>query len=93
MRLEQIFGGNPVGVIIRLVILSVVVGIILSALGITPDNIVYRLGLLVRRIYDRGWGAVQWALGYFLLGAVIVIPIWLLSRLLGGGKRPDDSSR
>ena len=93
MRLEQIFGGNPVGVIIRLVILSVVVGIILSALGITPDNIVYRLGLLVRRIYDMGWGAVQWALGYFLLGAVIVIPIWLLSRLLGGGKRPDDSSR
>lgn len=93
MRLEQIFGGNPVGVIIRLVILSVVVGIILSALGITPDNIVYRLGLLVRRIYDMGWGAVQWALGYFLLGAVIVIPIWLISRLLGGGKRPDDSSR
>ncbi len=93
MRLEQIFGGNPVGVIVRLVILSVVVGIILSALGITPDNIVYRLSLLVRRIYDMGWGAVQWALGYFLNGAVIVIPIWLLSRLFGGGKRPDDTSR
>ncbi len=93
MRLEQIFGGNPVGVILRLVILSVVVGIILSALGITPDNILYRLSLLVGRIYDMGWGAVQWALGYFLLGAVIVIPIWLLSRLLGRGKRPDDRSR
>ena len=93
MRLEQIFGGNPVGVIVRLVILSVVVGIILSALGLTPDNIVYRLGLLMRRIYDMGWGAVQWALGYFLLGAVIVIPIWLISRLLGGGKRHDDGSR
>lgn len=93
MRLEDIFGGNPVGVIVRLVILSVVVGIVLSALGITPDNLFYRLGLLVERIYNMGWGAVQWALGYFLLGAIIVIPIWLVARLLGGGKRRDDRQR
>lgn len=90
MRLEQIFGGNPIGVIVRLIILSVVVGIVLSALGITPDNIIYRLSLLIRNIYDMGWGAVEWLLGYFLLGAVIVIPIWLLSRLFGGGARRGD---
>jgi len=90
MRLEQIFGGNPIGVIIRLVILSIVVGIVLSALGITADNIVYRLGLLVRRIYDMGWDAVHWGLGYFVIGAVIVVPIWLISRLFGGSRRSDD---
>jgi len=90
MRLDQIFGGNPLGVILKLVILSVVVGIILSALGITPDNLFYRLGLLAERIYNMGWGAVQWGLGYFLIGAVIVIPIWLLSRLFGGGRRRKD---
>ena len=93
MRWEQVFGGNPVGVIVRLIIMSVVVGIILSALGITPDNIFDRLGLLVQRIYDMGWGAVEWALGYFLIGAVIVVPIWVLSRLFGGSKRRDDRSR
>ena len=92
MRLDQIFGGNPVGVIVRLVILSVVVGIVLSALGITPDNIVYRLGLLIERIYSMGWGAVKWALGYFLIGAVIVIPIWILSRLFGGSRSGNDRS-
>lgn len=90
MKLEQIFGGNPLGVIVRLVIMSVVVGIILSALGITPDNLFYRLTLLVERIYAMGWGAVEWALGYFLIGAVIVVPIWLISRLFGGGRRRDD---
>ena len=92
MRLDQIFGGNPIGVIIRLVILSVVVGIILSALGITADNMFYRLSLLTRRIYDMGWGAAEWGLGYFVIGAVIVIPIWLISRLFGGSRRPDDRS-
>jgi len=90
MRLDQIFGGNPVGVIVRLIILSVVAGTIQKTLGITPDNMIYKLGLLVERIYNMGWGAVQWALGYFLIGAVIVIPIWLISRVFGGGKRPDD---
>jgi hypothetical protein len=90
MRLDQIFGGNPLGVIIRLVIMSIVVGIILSALGITPDNLFYRLRLLIERIYDMGWGAVEWGLGYFLIGAVIVVPIWLISRLLSAGRRRDD---
>lgn len=90
MRWEEIFGGNPVGVIIRLIIMSVVVGIILSALGITPDNILYRLGIFLERIYNMGWGAIEWALGYFLIGAVIVIPIWVLSRLLGGSKSGND---
>ena len=37
MRLEDIFGGNPVGVIVRLVILSVIVGIVLS--GWAADHI------------------------------------------------------
>ena len=83
---ERIFGGNPVGVIVRLIIMSVVVGIVLSALGITPDNLFYRLRLLVERIYAMGWDAVQWALGYFLIGAIIVVPIWIVSRLLGGAK-------
>ena len=92
MRLEQVFGGNPIGVIVRLVFLSVVVGIVLSAMGITPENLFDRLGFLIRRVYDMGWGAVEWAVGYFLIGAVIVVPIWLVSRLLGGAKRRDDRS-
>lgn len=84
MSLERIFGGNPAGVIIRLIILSIIVGIVLSALGIRLDNIFYRLDILVRRIYDMGFGAVEWAFSYFLIGAVIVVPIWLLTRLIGG---------
>jgi hypothetical protein len=94
MSFERIFGGNPLGVIVRLIILSVVVGIIMSALGIRIDNIFYHLNILARRIYDMGFDAVEWGLGYFLLGAVIVIPIWLIARLLGGFRRKDkDTTR
>ena len=82
MDRDTFFGGNPLGVIIRLVILSIVVGIVLSALGINPANIVERIGLLIRRIYDLGFGLFADAFNWFLLGAVIVLPIWFLSRLL-----------
>lgn len=86
MDRERLFGGNPLAVIIRLAVLSIVVGIVLSALDIHPANIVERLGLLVRRIYDMGFGLFQNALGYLVLGAVIVVPIWLLTRLFSAAR-------
>lgn len=89
MSWERIFGGNPIGVIIRLVILSVIVGIVLATLGIDYTNIFYRIELLIRRIYDLGLGTIEWIFGYFLLGAVIVIPIWLIARLLGVFRNRD----
>ena len=83
----RFFGDSVAGTIIRLVILSIVVGVIFSALGITPYNLVESLQRLVQRIADLGLDTVQWAVGYFLLGAVVVIPIWFLVRLL---RRPRD---
>lgn len=75
---------SHVSIIVQLVVWSVVVGVVLSALGITPANIFEQLGLIVRRISDLGFGAVHWAIQYFLLGAVIVVPIWLVMTLLRG---------
>jgi len=82
MNRETLIGGNPWGVAIRLILLSVAVGIVLSALGITPDNIIERLNLIIRRLYDMGFDAVEWAFRYFLLGAIVVVPIWLIARAI-----------
>jgi hypothetical protein len=88
MDRDQLFGGNPLGVLVRLIILSIVVGIVMSALDITPANLIYKLQLLIERISALGFGAVQSALGYFLIGAVIVVPIWLISRLFSMRRDP-----
>jgi hypothetical protein len=84
MNREQFFGPNPLGVVIRLVLLSVVVGIIMQALGISPADLPRRLAIIGQRIYEMGFGAVRDVFGYFLIGAVVVVPIWLLSRLFSG---------
>lgn len=90
--MERFFGGNPIAVILRLALISVIVGIVLSALGITPENFLYRLQIFVRRVYDMGFGAIEWALGYLLIGAVVVVPIWLIARVFGLLRSGDDDA-
>lgn len=82
MDRRQFFGDSVAGTLIRLALLSVVVGIVFSALGITPFNLVERLDHLIRNITNMGFDALNWAFKYFLLGAVIVFPIWFVVRLL-----------
>lgn len=84
MDRDNFFRGNVGGTIVRLIVLSIVVGIVFSALGISPDNILYHLQRLIQRIRDLGFGVVEQALHYFLLGAVVVVPIWFIARLIGG---------
>ena len=81
--LTRFLGGSPLSVAFRLVLLSILVGVVLAAIGFDPYNIIHSIELLFRRLWDLGFDAVNWLWRYFLLGAVIVIPVWLLSRLFG----------
>jgi Family of unknown function (DUF6460) len=85
MDRPTVFGGSALAVVLRLAILSIVVGIVLMALGITPDNLFANIATLSRRVYDMGFGAVAWVGKPLLLGAMIVIPIWLITLLMGIG--------
>jgi hypothetical protein len=79
---HRFFGGQPIAVIFRLVLLSILIGIILKVLGLDPLNIIRSIQDLVRSIWNMGFDAVVWLWRYFLLGAVIVIPVWLVVRLV-----------
>ena len=78
----RIFGGSPLGVLVRLILVSILVGVILSALGLNPLDIWQSLRRLFQNIWEMGFDAIRWVWGYFLLGAVIVIPIWLIMRIV-----------
>lgn len=85
--INRFFGGSPGRVLIQLAVMSFVLGVILSALGLSPFDIVESLRRLAMRIYNMGFGAVRWGFQYLLLGAVIVVPVWLLMRLFRLGRR------
>jgi hypothetical protein len=96
--MKQFFGGNPLAVILRLIIISIVAGIALKAAGFDPRELLESIPRLIRAVFDFGFDWVETAFQYFLLGAVIVIPIWLALRFLkfivgdtgkgGSGTRP-----
>jgi hypothetical protein len=79
-RVQQFLGGPPLAVVGKLILLSILIGVVLSAIGLDPWNIVSSLERLVRSIWNMGFDAVRWLWQYFLLGAVLVIPIWLIMR-------------
>jgi hypothetical protein len=81
---SRFLGGPPLAVLMRLVLLSIVVGFILSAAGLDPLNILHSIENLFRQVWDMGFDAVRWVWRYFLLGAVLVMPVWLLVRLARG---------
>ncbi len=80
--IAKVFGGSPLAVLARLVLVSILVGVVLSALGLDPWNIIQSVKQLITDIWNMGWDAVRYLWRYFLLGAVIVIPIWIIMRLL-----------
>ena len=80
---SRFLGGSPASVALRLILLSILVGVVLAAIGFDPYNILWSIQRLFQRLWDLGFDAFNWLWRYFLLGAVIVIPVWLLSRLFG----------
>lgn len=77
------FLGDSLGrTIIKLLIISFVVGIVMSALNFTPLDVWYGIRDFFVNIYNLGFEALGKVGTYFLLGAGIVVPVFLILRLL-----------
>ena len=89
--MNRILGGSPLAVLLRLIVLSVVVGIVLDLTGVSPEQVITYLRDAVLRLYQLGFDAFDKMFRYFLLGAAIVVPLWIISRLwrlmAGDGQR------
>jgi hypothetical protein len=86
--MTRIFGGSPIGVLVRLVLLCVIVGLILDQLHLDAFEL-FRWAVDAIEDMIRNSADVLRQIGrYFLIGAMVVIPIWLLMRVLNvGGRR------
>ncbi len=89
--MNAFFGGAPAAVLVKLVLVSLLVGFILSAMGLNPLDIVNSFVRFIEHIYYMGFDAIGWVFRYFLLGAVLVFPIWLVVRLWKTMSKPASS--
>jgi hypothetical protein len=80
--LNRFLGGSPGGVFVRLLFVSLIVGAFLMWLDIRPWDVFRGLKQLVDRIWDLGFDAIREIADYILAGAAIVVPVWLVLRLM-----------
>ena len=78
----RFLGDSPMRVAVKLVVFSVIVGVVMSAVGWTPRTIYDGIVRFFQRLWDMGFDAIYNSLEYLFLGAAIVVPVFLLIRLL-----------
>lgn len=85
--------GAVFSTILKLAVISFVVGFVLVQLDVTPEDIFDNFGQTLRNIYEMVKGAIEWSAGYIVIGAVLVVPIWGIAALLGAMKRRRSDHR
>ena len=68
--------------VIKVVVWSLVIGLLLAAFDIKPQLLLEGLGETVQSIFELVASFVEWTVPYILLGAVVVIPIWLIMTII-----------
>ncbi len=78
--------------IIKLVILSGFVGLLMVIFGISPTGFWEGVGGFFSWLWELLTSLLDWGLIYIVTGAAIVVPIYLLRRLLKARKQPGKSA-
>lgn len=81
-KLTQFLGDTPSRTIVKLLVISLVVGIIMSATGFTPMDVWHGITGFIERIYRLGFAAFGRFGEYLVYGAMIVVPVFLIMRVL-----------
>ncbi len=81
--LNRLLGGSPGAVVVKLIFLSLIVGAFMAFLDITPFGLIDGLVTWLRSVFDLSFETFRDVARWILYGAVIVVPVWLISRLFG----------
>ncbi len=82
----RFLGGSPMAVVLRLIVVSFVVGLLLESFGLDPMSLFYEAMRAMRHIIEYGLTDVRQIGRVLLTGATVVVPVWLVLRLLDAGK-------
>ena len=80
--LTRFLGDTPLRVALKLIVISFLVGIVMSAFGWSPFDIFYGVRNFFIDIWNMGFRALGRFGDYILLGAAVVIPVFIILRIL-----------
>lgn len=68
-------------IIWKLVVVSLLVGLALDFFDISPADLIHDIPETLGNIYDASISVIEWGGKYVLLGAIIVVPVFILMNL------------
>ncbi|MBV9753196.1 MAG: integrase [Hyphomicrobiales bacterium] len=80
--LSRFLGGSPGNVMLRLLVMSLIVGAAMVFFNLTPRDLIEALRQFVDNIWSGGLESLRTIFVYIGYGAIVVIPIFILARLL-----------
>ena len=80
--LTRFLGDSPLRVALKLIVVSFLVGLVMSAFGWTPWGILLQIRQFLTDLWNMGFHALDRFVGYLVLGAAVVIPVFIVLRLL-----------
>lgn len=73
---------SMISTLFKFAIVSVILGAVLNAFDISAASVLKDMGLTVDNVSKLVSGAFEWALPHFVLGAIVIIPVWVVIYLL-----------
>ena len=64
--------------VIKIALASLLVGVTLSAMNITADQVLRDVGLTPERIMAMLQNGITWALPHLILGSMVIVPVWVI---------------
>lgn len=80
-RVTRFLGDTPGRTLIKLLVVSFIVGVVMSAMGWYPIDIYRWLRNFVFYLWDLGFDAFGSVGRYLMLGAMVVIPAFIVLRV------------
>ena len=85
--IARFLGGSPAMVALRLIVVSLSSGSSLETFGFDPATLFAEAIRAARQIVELGFSDISQVGRILLTGAMVVVPVWLVLRLLDAGRR------
>ena len=82
MSTNNLLGDSVGRTLIKLAVISILVGMVMSVFGIGPFDVFYGVRDFFVRLWEQGWAALGRFGDWLILGASVVIPVFILIRVL-----------
>jgi ABC-type uncharacterized transport system permease subunit len=67
-----------ISTVVKIVLASLIVGVILAYLDISPEAVLKDVGLTPGDIISYLDRSMRWAVPHIIIGAIVTVPVWLV---------------